>query len=86
MDHSSPPSSSVHGIFQAGILEWVAISFSEGSFQPRDQTRLLHCQVGSLPLSHVGSPRVLLFVHKKVSSDFVSVKAFPASKRMLAYR
>ena len=26
-----PPGSSVHGIFQAGILEWVAISFSRGS-------------------------------------------------------
>ena len=32
----SPPGSSVHGIFQARILEWVAISFSRGSFQPRD--------------------------------------------------
>ena len=29
---------SVHGIFQARILEWVAISFSRGSSQPRDQT------------------------------------------------
>ena len=28
--------STVHGIFQARILEWVAISFSRGSFQPRD--------------------------------------------------
>ena len=28
--------SSVHGTTQAGILEWVAISFSRGSFQPRD--------------------------------------------------
>ena len=28
----------VHGIFQAGILEWVAISFSSGSSVPRDQT------------------------------------------------
>ena len=28
--------SSVHGILQAKILEWVAISFSRGSFQPRD--------------------------------------------------
>ena len=28
----------VHGIFQARILEWVAISFSRGSSQPRDQT------------------------------------------------
>ena len=33
----SPPGSSVHGIFQARILEWVAISFSRGSFQPRDR-------------------------------------------------
>ena len=34
----SPPRSSVHGILQARILEWVAISFSRGSFQPSDQT------------------------------------------------
>ena len=34
----SPPGSSVHGIFQAGILEWVAISFSRGSSWPRDGT------------------------------------------------
>ena len=33
-----PPESSVHGIFQARILEWVAVSFSRGSSQPRDQT------------------------------------------------
>ena len=36
----SPPGSSVHGIFQARILEWVAISFSRVSSQPRDQTRV----------------------------------------------
>jgi len=36
----SPPSFSVHGIFQARILEWVAISFSRGSSQPRDQTQV----------------------------------------------
>ena len=36
----SPPGSSVHGIFQARILEWVAISFSRGSSQPRDWTQL----------------------------------------------
>ena len=33
----SPPGSSVHGISQARILEWVAISFSRGSSWPRDQ-------------------------------------------------
>ena len=34
----SPPGSSVHEIFQARILEWVAISFARGSSQPRDWT------------------------------------------------
>ena len=34
----SPPSSSGYGILRARILEWVAISFSRGSSQPRDQT------------------------------------------------
>ena len=35
----SPPGSSVHGIFQARILEWVAISFSRGFSWPRDWTQ-----------------------------------------------
>ena len=35
---SSPPGSSVHGILQARILVWVAISFSRGSSWPRDRT------------------------------------------------
>ena len=34
----SLPGSSVHGIFQAIVLEWIAISFSRGSSQPRDWT------------------------------------------------
>ena len=36
----NPPGSSVHGIFQARVLEWIAISFSRGSFCPRDQTHI----------------------------------------------
>ena len=36
----SPPGSSVHGILQARILEWVAISFSRGSSRPKDQTQV----------------------------------------------
>ena len=40
--HCSPPSSSVYGILQARILEWVAISFSRGSSWPRDQTQVSH--------------------------------------------
>ena len=38
----SLPGSSVHGIFQARVLEWVAISFSRGSFWPRDWTWVSH--------------------------------------------
>ena len=34
------PGSAVHGIFQARILEWGAISFSRGSSQPRDRTQV----------------------------------------------
>ena len=39
MDYS-PPGSSVHGILQARILEWVAIPFSRKYFQPRDQIKV----------------------------------------------
>ena len=53
MDYS-PPGSSVHGILQARILEWVTTSSFRGSSRPRNQTlhllRLLHWQAGSLPL------------------------------------
>ena len=45
--------SSVHGIFQARTLEWVAISFTRGSF--RTQDCFLHWWVDSLPLNHQGS-------------------------------
>ena len=42
MDCSLPGSSSIHGIFQARILEWVAIFFSKGSSLPRDWTQVSH--------------------------------------------
>ena len=43
-----PPDSSVHGIFQERMLEWVAISFSSGSSLPRDQTHISYvsCTAG----------------------------------------
>ena len=55
MDYS-PPGSSVGGILQARILEWVAVPFSRGSSWPRDQTRSPALQVNSLHLSRQGSP------------------------------
>ena len=38
----SLPGSSVHGILQARILEWIAIPFSRGSSQPRDGAQVSH--------------------------------------------
>ena len=53
----SPPGSSVHGVFQARILEWVAIPYSRESSQPRDQTCIFPALwVDCLPLNHLGSP------------------------------
>ena len=59
----NPLGSSAHRIFQARILEWVAIFYSMVSSRPKDQTCvfcLLHWQAGSLPLHHMGSPLHML--------------------------
>ena len=57
----NPMNCSLPGIFQARILEWVAISFSRGSSWPRgwscDFCKSPTLQAGSLLLSHLGSPR-----------------------------
>ena len=66
MDYS-PSSSSVLGILQARILEWVAISFCRGIFLTQGSNlRLLHWQADSLPLSHVGSPWLMVSSDKGV--------------------
>ena len=65
----SPPGSSVHGISQAAILEWVAISFSRGVFPTQGlNLYLLYWQADSLPLSHLRSP----------SLDFIVVVQSPS--------
>ena len=59
----SLPSSSVHGIIQAIILEWVAISFSRGIFPTQGlNPGLLHWRQTFYHLSHQGSPRILEWV------------------------
>ena len=58
----SPPGSSVHGILQATILEWVVISSFKGFSQPRDQTSRF-CLFVCLPPSHLartGKPQMSL--------------------------
>ena len=78
MDYSLP-GSSVHGIFQARILEWVAISSSRGTSQCRNQIQasqglnqslwhLLHWQADSLPLAPPGKP--WLNIHQRLVKTF----------------
>ena len=59
----SLPGSSVHGIFQVRILEWVSIPFPPGVFATQGLNphvlRLLHWQVGSLPVASPGKPFLL---------------------------
>ena len=75
----SLPGSSVHGIFQARVLEWVAISLSRGSSQPRDQTQARDQTWVSrpagrcLPSEPPGKPSMrcylLLLSHRKDGTD-----------------
>ena len=53
----SPPGSSVHGVSQARILEWIGISFSRGSSKPRSPTS----QADSLPSEPPGTQLMGLF-------------------------
>ena len=63
MDYS-PPGSSVHGILQARILEWVAIPISRGIFSTRGlKPGLLQCRQILYHLSHQGSPHIWLLKH-----------------------
>ena len=69
-----PMDYTVHGILQARVLEWVAISFSRGSPQTRARTRVcyvyLHWQAGSLPLVPPGKPsRIMCVLSCSVMSD-----------------
>ena len=56
----SLPGSSVYGIFQARVLEWVAISFSRASSQPRDRTRSPTLWADALPSEPPGTHLFLI--------------------------
>ena len=63
MDHSLP-GSSIHGILQARILDWVAVPFSRGSSQPRDGTQISHIAGGLLSVPPVCM--IILFIYSFV--------------------
>ena len=60
----SLPGSSVHEIFQARVLEWVAISFSRESSRPRDRTRVSSI-ADALPSEPPGKPKKHALVNYK---------------------
>ena len=67
----SPPDSSVHGIFQARILDWIAISYSRGSSWPRNWTHCsCVCHIGRqilLSLHHLGRPCICIHTSITIS-------------------
>ena len=63
----SPPGTCVHGISQVKILEWVAISLSKGSSQPRDRTHLYCIAGGFFTTEPAGKPTIILNLHKYCS-------------------
>ena len=65
----SPPGSSVHGILQARILEWAAISSSRGSFQLRNWTSI--CGTGC---------RFFIFEHQGRSPQMIQMNLFTKQK------
>ena len=75
----SPPGFSVYGIFQTRLLEWVALSSSRVSPQPRDWTHVfcISCTGRQilLPLSHLDSPWMFLkfWCHPRVHFSFHTI-------------
>ena len=61
----SPQGSSVPGIAQSRILEWIAISFSRSSSWPRDQTRISCIAGGLLTTEPLGKPLPLWYTGRK---------------------
>ena len=53
--------SRVHGIFQARVLEWIAISFSRGSSLPRNRTGSPALQADALPSEPPGKPSAIVW-------------------------
>ena len=86
----SPPGSSVHGILQAGILGWVAISSSRGSSWPRDLTHIscISC-IGRRILYHyttweaLNSHKNLWIRRPENSPRFVHIHSLPSARVLL---
>ena len=72
----SPPGSSVHGILQARILEWVTMPSSRGSLQPRNQTHVSYVSESRRQVlyhqCHLGNPLPILNSHSWSTPSYLS--------------
>ena len=78
----SLPGSSIRGIFQAKVLEWVAISFSRGSSQPRNQTQVSHIAgIFFYDLSHQGTYPLANLTDSSVQSPSLASRGIPPGQK-----
>ena len=71
----SPPGSSVYEISQARILEWVAISFSGESSQPRDWTHISYI-TGRFFIAELSAVSIYIFKYNLKSYYIVKMESF----------
>ena len=89
MDYS-PPGSSVPGIFQARMMEWVAISSTRGSSWPRDWTGVswtaggIFATVTPVAGSDHSSKDILMWSHRSLSVTHASDRGLPLSFKGLS--
>ena len=60
----SAPGLLVHGISQARMLQWIAVSFSRGSSQPRDRTRIFCIGKHFFTSESLGKPKSLWYTYQ----------------------
>ena len=70
------PQATVHGLFQARVLEWVAISFSRGSSRPRDRTWVSCIGGRHSSIRATGKPSNCRCSHKQGGIGFPISEAF----------
>ena len=71
--HQAPPS---NGVFKARVPEWVAISFSRESSQPRDQTQVSHFGQALYHMSHQGSTHSEVYAKYQPEWTYFSLTLF----------
>ena len=82
----SPPGSSIHGISQTRMLEWVAISFSRGYSQSRDQTQVSCISGRFFTIWATREAPVFSKIHKFFSLNSVLLKIYLKSFKCMGFK